>query len=340
MDLVLARHVREHLQDLLDLAREEIDALDLHHIVRAALDRVDARETAAAGAVARQDAREVMRAEADERRALLAERRNDDLAPLAVRQILARLRVDDLQVHIVVPVVNAVMRVAADADARPVDLREPVDIVRLDAELLLDGTAHLLTPALRADDALAQVDAILDAARLDGLGEQQRIGTRRAEHRALHVHHHLQLLLRIARPHRHRHRAEPLAARLEADARRPEPVARCDLHAVAVRYARHLIAARELDGPVLDILRRIRNDDRLARRARGGMDAHDLLLGHAHEPERIRVAQILFLRKRQPPKILRRRHAVNPLLPQTMPVKTIRLQELGNPLIDECKLFL
>ena len=266
--LVFARDLGEGLEDLLDLAREEVDALDLDHVVRAALDRVEARELAAARAVARQDAREVVRAEADERRALFAQRRDDDLAPLAVGQVLTRLRVDDLDVDEVVPVVDAVVRVAADADARAVDFRQSVDVVGVDAELLADGPPHLLAPALRADDALAQVNLVLDAALLDLLGQQQCIGARRTEDRALHVHHHLELLLRVARAHRHGHSAELLAAGLEADAGRPESIARRDLHAVAIRHACHRVAARKLRGPVLDILGRIRDDDGLARRAR------------------------------------------------------------------------
>jgi len=61
-----------------------------------------------------------VRAEADERRSFLAQRRDDDLAPLAVGQRLARLRVDDLDVDEIIPVVDAVVRIAADADARSV----------------------------------------------------------------------------------------------------------------------------------------------------------------------------------------------------------------------------
>ena len=232
------------------------------------------------------------------------------------------------------------MRITADADARAVDLRQAVDVVGIDAEFLADGLAHLLAPALRADDALAQVDLVLDAALLDLLGQEQGIGARRTEDCALHVHHHLQLLLRIAGAHRHGHGAELLAAGLEADTRRPEAVARRDLHTVAVRDTCHRIAARELCGPVLDILRRIRDDDGLPRRARRGVHAHDLLLRHAHEPERIGVAEVLLLRERQLLEFLRRCDVIDAVFAQPLAVKAVCLEELGDALIDERELFI
>ena len=245
------------------------------------------------------DARQVVRAVADQRRALLSERRDDELAVFAVRQHRAGLRVDDLEVDEIVPVVHAALVRAAHADARAVHLGEAVNVVQLDAELVRDAAAHLVAPALAADDALSQVDFVADAALFDLLGQQQRVGRRGAEHRALHVLHHAQLLIRVAGAHRDDHRAELLRAVLEADARGPQAVSGRHLDTVARRDARHLVAALEELGPVLDVLLRVGDDDRRAGRARGGVDAHDLLLRHRGDAERIRVAQLFLVRERQ-----------------------------------------
>ena len=92
----------------------------------------------------------------DQRRALLHQRGDHDLAHLSVRHGLQGFGIDDLDIEIIIPVVHARIVFAVDADARAVDLRQAVDIVQLDAQTLADALAHLLAPALGADDALLQ----------------------------------------------------------------------------------------------------------------------------------------------------------------------------------------
>ena len=101
---------------------EDVDALYLHHIVRAAQNDVDARIGTPAGAVARQRAGKVMRAVTNQRRALLAKRGDYQLAHLSVGQDLAGFGIHNFKEHIVVPHVHAAVVIAADADARPVNL--------------------------------------------------------------------------------------------------------------------------------------------------------------------------------------------------------------------------
>ena len=131
-DLVFAGKLGEEAEDFLDLLREDVDALDLHHVVAAPGDDVDAREPAAAGAGAGDDPREVVGAEADEGRPLLDEGGDDDFAGFAVGDVLAGRGVDDLEVEVVVPVVHARVEAAVDADAGAVDLGEAVDVVDFD----------------------------------------------------------------------------------------------------------------------------------------------------------------------------------------------------------------
>ena len=123
-------------------------------------------------AVAGDEARKVVRTVTDERRTLLAQRGEHQLAHFAVGQLLAGFRVDDLAVYVVFPDVHAMMLFAGDADTRAVDLGQAVDVEDLDAQFVGDALTHLLAPTLGADNALAQVKFIAQAALLNLLGKQ------------------------------------------------------------------------------------------------------------------------------------------------------------------------
>ena len=147
-NLVLAGDLLKCSQNLLDLVWEYIDAFNLHHVIGSAHDNINAWELAAAGASAGDNTGQVMGTIANQRSAFLDQCGNDDLADLAVRQIFAGNRVDDLQVDIVIPVVHSAVFLAADADARSVDLGQSVDIVEFDAQFAGNAVTHLLTPSL------------------------------------------------------------------------------------------------------------------------------------------------------------------------------------------------
>ena len=253
----------------------------------------------AAGAVTGDNAREVVRAVADERRALLAQRGQHQLAHFAVGHGQARRRVDDLHVHVVVPHVHAVVRVARDADAGAVHLGQAVDVVDLHAQLAGNARAHFVAPALGADDALAQAELVADAALGDFLSQQERVGTGGAEHGGLQILHHAQLFLGVAGAHGNGHGTQVLGAQLKADARRPQAVTGGDLDAIGIRDARGLVTAGELDSPVRHVLLRVRHDDRRARGAGRRVDAHDFLIGHGLQAQRVHAAQVVLLGERQ-----------------------------------------
>ena len=256
-------------------------------------------------AVARDDARQVVRAVADKRRALLAQRGQHQLAHFAIGQRLARLRVDDLAVHVVFPDVHAVVLTARNADARAVHLGQTIDV---DAHLVGDAVAHLVTPTLGADHAFAQVKLIAQAALADFLGQQQRIAASAGDNGGVQVLHHLQLLFRVAGAHGDGHGAQTLAAQLEADTGSPQAIARSDLDTVLVRDARRFVAARENGCPVDDVLLRVRDDNRRARGARRAVDAHNLFVGNGLQSQRIRLAQVGLFRERQLLEIFLRLH--------------------------------
>jgi hypothetical protein len=139
-----------HAQDqLLELGREEVDPAQDEHVVAAA---GDALHPPHRPRCPRQQARQVACAVADERQRLFRQRREHELAALAVRKRVARVRVDDLRIEVVLPDEEAVLRLDALArDAGADHLREPVDVDGVDAGALLDLGPHLVRPRLGAE---------------------------------------------------------------------------------------------------------------------------------------------------------------------------------------------
>ena len=181
------------------------------------------------------------------------------------------------------------------AHAGAVDLGEAVDVVELHAELAGDALAHLLAPALAADEALGEGELVADALLGDALGKQKGVARGGAQHRGLQVDHHAQLLFGVARAHGDGHGAKALGAELEADARGPQAVAGRDVDAVELGAADRLVAAGEHLGPVVDVLLGVGDDDGCAGGAARGVDAHDLLVRHRLDAQRVRLAQIGLL---------------------------------------------
>ena len=97
---------------------------------------------------------------ADKGSALFHERCYYDLTELSVGNRFARLRVYDLNIQEVVPVMHTLFFGAVYADAGAVYLCESVYIIQLYAKLVVYPVTHLLAPALRADDALFQLDLV------------------------------------------------------------------------------------------------------------------------------------------------------------------------------------
>ncbi|CAK7053227.1 MAG: hypothetical protein DELT_03040 [Desulfovibrio sp.] len=303
---IFAAHAFHALQQNIDLARVDIDALHLDHIVRTPENPVVAGITPPAGAFSRNQAGHIVRAVAQQRRALLAERRDNDFPVCPVRHIFTRFRVYDLEIQEIVEIMEPRMIFTVNGNPRAINFGQAVDVKKLDAEALADALAHLVAPPFRADDALFKRQPVPESQLLHLLCKQQGIRRGGADYRCFKVRHHLQLFFRVARPHRHRHRPQRLAARLEPDARRPQAKARRNLYPVGRRHAGNLVAAFEHPAPVGDVLRRIRDNHRVARCSRGGMDAHNPLLRHGHQPQRICPAKVCFIRKGNLFNVLRR----------------------------------
>ena len=127
---------------------------------------------------------------------------------------------------------------------------------------------------------------------------------------------------------------------LKTDSGSPETIAGCDLDAVAFADSRCLVAAAEHFSPVIDVFRRIGNDDRKTGSSRRGMDADDLLLGSGHKSQRVRISQIRFLRERKLLKLLRIGNMCDPGLLELLSIETSGSDQRVDAVIDLCELSL
>ena len=75
--------------------------------------------------------------------------------------------------------------------------------------------------------------------------------------------------------------------------------AEIQMNAILIGNARRAIATREHFGPIGNILRGVRNNDRRARRTRRAVDAHNFLVGYGLNSQWIGFAQVGLFRKGQ-----------------------------------------
>ena len=162
----------------------------------------------------------------------------------------------------------AAMRTVA-GDAGTGNLGESVDVVRGDAGDLLDFGPDLVRPGLCAEDAVPEfrVTAEVDPQLLCDRGEMEEVARRAAYDRDAEVLHEHDLLLGVPRAGRQDGAAELLGAVVRAEAAGEEPVAVGDLDDVVCRYPVHGQAPGDAVRPHGDVVGRLRNADRLARRS-------------------------------------------------------------------------
>ena len=183
-------------------------------------------------------------------------------------------------------------------DAGADDLRQAVDVDGLDPEPLLDLAPHLLGPGLGAEEADAQFDVLEAHLHLAGhVIDIEGKGRRGAQDRAAEIQHEHDLLLRVAAGDGDDRRADALRAVMGAQAAGEQAVPVGVLDDVLARRARGGERARHHIGPEVDIVPVVGDDRGLARGARGGMDADDVLEGFGEEPVGIVVAEIDFFRE-------------------------------------------
>ena len=295
-ELVVRLDAVEAEQHALDLAREDVDAADDEHVVGAAEDARHARERPPAHARLPRERREVAGAVAQQRERLLRERREHELADLAVGNRRAGLGIDRLDEEVVLVDVRAAQPFEAlGRYAGADDLREPVVVDRGDVERFLDRAADPLRPRLGAADRRAELQARHVH---DVLADRERVARRAAEDLAAEVLEQLRMARRVAARGRDDGAAEPLGAVVEPEPAGEEAVPVRDVDERPGPAAGGRDRASAAVGPEGDVVARVRDDRRLAARPRRGVDADALLARHAEHPERVRVAQLGLRRER------------------------------------------
>ena len=311
-DLVVRLDIFDGQQRLLDELREDIDAAHDEHIVRAPenLFHADSRPTAAA-LLGVQD-RSVTRAVTNDRHRLFGQRREDQLAFLAVRQFLARAWVDNLGQEVVFLDVHAVVLRTFDCHTGADDLGQAVDIKCLDPEFLFDLVPHLFGPRLRPENARAQFHPLLKVdAHIGGfLGDHERVRRRARQRRRAEVLHQHHLPPREAAGHRDHQRADFVRADVETETAGEQPVAVGIVNDVLVCDPGRTHRARHHFRPQVHIGAGVTADSGLASGARRSVNADNLLHRHDEHAEGVVVAQVAFLREWKTLQIVERLNTV------------------------------
>ena len=189
----------------------------------------------------------------------------------------------------------------------PDDLRQPVEVHRHDAELLVERRAHRVRPRLAAEQPELEGQVVRTGPRVaQRLGDRERIGRRRDEDLAAQVDQQQRLTGREPRRDRDDGRAEALGALVKAQPAGEQAVAVGVVDEHPGTHAGDLHAARHHVGPHVEVGRRVGDDRRLAARPARGVDPRHLLARNGEQAERVVVAQVGLGRERQAPQIVQR----------------------------------
>ena len=145
-------------QYALNLGWEDVDALDDHHIIAAALHLFHPDVGAPAGTGGVVEAGDVAGAVAQKRQRLFKERGDNQLAGGARGQHLAGFGIDDLRDKMILPDVQPAAVFTFSRNAGAGQLAHPVVVGGDDAEVFLNLLAHFGGAALRTEKADPQFE--------------------------------------------------------------------------------------------------------------------------------------------------------------------------------------
>ena len=300
-DAVMGRDALDAGEHVFHLRGEHVRAADDEHVVGARAHLPHARVGAAAGARLAGDAREVVRAVAQDGDGLLAERREHKLALLAVGHRLAGFGIDHLPEEVVLgDVLHVAAGQALARHARPHDLGEAVVVGAHDVHAALDLGLEARRARLAAEQAHAQRRGLpVEPHSLTHLAHVQRVGGRGHEHGGAVVLDHGDVPLGVARAGGDHHAAQLLQPVVQSEAAGEHAVAERHLRAVAGHDARHLHEAHDAVGPQVHVMGVVAHDDGLSRGARGGVQLHHLVERHGEQAVGEGVAQHGLVRERE-----------------------------------------
>lgn len=176
---------------------------------------------------------------------------------------------------------------------------EAVDVDGIDVEGVLDLLAHLVRPWFgAADRGLQARRGRVDALLAEFVEDREQVGRGGRDDVRLEVLDELHLARGLTAGDRDD--GEPVTLRpVDAESAGEQPVSVGVVHHLSALAAGTEDGPRDEAAPPIEIAHRVPDDGRQAGRARGGVDARDLLLRDRDEPERVVVAQILLGREWQ-----------------------------------------
>ena len=268
--------------DRLDVAGEEVDALDDEHVVEPAVHALQADRGASAAAGLRGERDDVAGAEADHRAGGLLEGGEHQLAPGAFFHRLVGAGVEHFDEDVVLGPVQAVL-LLAHAGAGAEDVRQAVVVIHRGAPQGLDALAGLGDRAAGLaghEDALhRQVAARVDAFLEGRLAQVPGVGRRRPDRRHLKLPQDRQQPLGRHRAGVDRQRAELLGAQHAGPADEQREVERVGVAVLRAQAGRPELARLVVD-PVVEVGGAEGRRGGHAGGAAGGRDVDDVPLGH------------------------------------------------------------
>ena len=167
-------------------------------------------------------------------------------------------------------------------NSRTHDLRQPIDIDRIETHALLDRLAHGARPGLGAEDAHFQRRLPrIQSTPFEFFSQRQHVGRRHHDDARFKIDNQLHLLFGLPTRHGHHRTTEPFRAVVRAQTPGEQAVAIGHVHNVPRTPTRGIDRSRDELGPDINVLFGIADHRGLARRARGGMDTHNLLAWHS-----------------------------------------------------------
>lgn len=187
------------------------------------------------------------------------------------------------------------------------------------------------SPRLRSDERVAEADLVgPDPALAERVRQRQRVARGACDHVRSKILDEGQLAFRHPAGHwDHRH-AEALAAAVEAEPAREEPVAVGVVEHHPRLRAAHRERARGDAGEEVEVPCRVRNDRWLPGRPGGGMDASELARRRREHSQRVRVAEVVLARDRKPPEIVERADILRLDVLEPLPVERNALLDVGH----------
>ncbi len=282
-------------QRFLNLGREHVHAADDHHVVGTPLDPAHPDRGASTGALVVVKPRKVAGAVADDRTRLLGQAGDHQFALLALGDRFKGVGVQARDQNIVLLDVHAGAGRAFAGDAGADDFGETVVVEGVDAQLFLNGAAHLFRPRLAAEVGEPEREVpFFQPLALNGFREVQGVGggaDQCVDPGVLEQH---DLPLGVAAGGGQHRRADPFDAAVQPEAAGEEAVTEGNLYElVAGQAACNQEAGAEI-GPELHILFGVADEGRLAGGAARSVDAGEFAPGHRKEAEGIGVAEVLL----------------------------------------------